>query len=67
MIHLKNITKTYQETTILQDVNLTINKGTTTSIIGASGTGKTTLLNIASLLDVPTTGEVHYFNKQHSK
>ena len=64
MIHLKNITKTYQETTILQDVNLTINKGTTTSIIGASGTGKTTLLNIASLLDVPTTGEVYYFNKQ---
>ena len=67
MLELRNVSKQYGNITILNAVNLTISQGSTTAIIGASGTGKTTLLNIASLLDVPTSGEVYYFGEKISQ
>ena len=67
MLELRNISKQYGNVTILNNVNLLISQGTSTAIIGASGTGKTTLLNIASLLDVPSSGEVYYFGEKISQ
>jgi lipoprotein-releasing system ATP-binding protein len=64
MLELRNISKQYGNVTILDHTNLLISQGTSTAIIGASGTGKTTLLNIASLLDIPTSGEVYYFGEK---
>lgn len=42
----------------LRDINLTVNKGEILGIIGANGTGKSTLLKILSRITPPTTGEV---------
>src|SRR5690625_4962447 len=60
MITLKNITKAYQtrseNTTVLEDISLTIEAHSLTSIIGPSGAGKTTLLQVMGLLDPPTSG-----------
>jgi ABC-type lipoprotein export system ATPase subunit len=67
MLELRNISKQYGNVTILHNTNLLISQGSTTAIIGASGTGKTTLLNIASLLDVPTSGEIYYFGEKNSQ
>jgi len=67
MLELRNISKKYGNVTILDNTNLLISQGSTTAIIGASGTGKTTLLNIASLLDVPTSGEIYYFGEKISQ
>ena len=67
MLELRNINKQYGNVTILNNTNLSLSQGSTTAIIGASGTGKTTLLNIASLLDVPTSGEVYYFGEKISQ
>ena len=67
MLELRNISKKYGNVTILDNTNLSIQQGSTTAIIGASGTGKTTLLNIASLLDIPTSGEVYYFGEKISQ
>lgn len=67
MLELRNISKQYGNVTILNNANLSLLQGSTTAIIGASGTGKTTLLNIASLLDVPTSGEVYYFGEKISQ
>ena len=57
-----NIAKTYQEgslrTEVLRDVSLSVRRGETLAIIGASGTGKSTLLHILGGLDAPTAGEV---------
>jgi ABC-type lipoprotein export system ATPase subunit len=64
MLKLQNISKQYQDVTILENLNFELSSGETVSIVGASGTGKTTLLNIASLLDVPSSGEVFYFGKK---
>lgn len=44
--------------TLLNDINFTIDAGTSVAILGASGSGKTTLLGLLAGLDIPTQGEV---------
>lgn len=58
MITVKNLEKRYGELTVLRDVNTVINKGDVISIIGPSGTGKSTFLRCLNLLDPPTGGTV---------
>ena len=61
LIQLNNITKIYQtdETALkaLDNVSLTIEKQDFLAIVGASGSGKSTMMNIIGLLDRPTEGE----------
>lgn len=54
MLKLKNITKKFQETTVLQNINLEIASGEIVSILGQSGSGKTTLLNLILGLEEPS-------------
>ncbi|WP_019217160.1 ABC transporter ATP-binding protein [Legionella tunisiensis] len=49
---------------ILKDISLEIQAGATISITGASGSGKTSLLNIMAGLDVPTSGQVYYGSQE---
>ncbi len=57
MIQCKHIVKTYKNTgTILKDITFEVPKGAFTALIGRSGCGKTTLLNIIGLLDAPSSG-----------
>ena len=63
MITVNHLSKTYHNPdgsslTVLKDINCTINKGEVISIIGPSGTGKSTLLRAFNLLDPPTGGEI---------
>lgn len=58
IVQLKNISKKIREENILRDINISIDKGEFISIIGPSGSGKSSLLYIIGLLDRPTTGEV---------
>lgn len=56
LLELRDISKHLGSEQILQDINLTISEGTFTCIIGASGSGKSSLLYIMGLLDKPTSG-----------
>ncbi|MBO4593242.1 MAG: ABC transporter ATP-binding protein [Bacteroidaceae bacterium] len=58
MISVNNITKRFGDLEVLKGINLSIQKGEVVSIVGPSGVGKTTLLQIMGLLDAPTSGEV---------
>ena len=51
MIYAQNIFKTFNNKSVLKNVNLEIKKGEIVSIVGPSGAGKTTLLHILSTLD----------------
>ncbi|WP_157142216.1 ABC transporter permease [Campylobacter coli] len=56
MLFLKNICKNIGENSILKNVSLSIEKGEFVAIIGQSGSGKTSLLNIIGTLDEPSSG-----------
>ncbi len=59
MIKLENVSKKYnRETTALQDINFTIEPGEFVSIVGQSGTGKTTLVKLLIAEEKPTSGKV---------
>ena len=61
MIKIKNISKSYinnEELLVLEKINLDISKGDIVSIMGTSGVGKTTLLNIIGCLINPDSGSV---------
>jgi len=70
ILELKNITKFYGhkiKNQVLFDVNLSIEEGSFNSIIGQSGSGKSTMLNILGTLDKPTSGEIIINGKEVSK
>ena len=63
MISIKHLSKTFTnpdgtQITVLKDVNCEIEKGEVISIIGPSGTGKSTLLRAINMLEPPTSGEI---------
>jgi len=62
ILNIRNVSKIYQsagrELTVLNNVNFSIEAGSTVSIIGPSGSGKTTLLGLCAGLDQASTGSV---------
>ena len=61
-LKLKNINLTFGKEKILDELNLSINKGQFIAITGVSGSGKTSLLRIICGLEKPNDGEVHLDN-----
>jgi putative ABC transport system ATP-binding protein len=75
MIQLKNIARFYkrgfQKSWVLRDISIDVQPGEFVTIMGPSGAGKTTMLNIIGMLDQPNSGEymfmdepVHRFNER---
>ena len=58
MIRISNLSKHYGNLVVLKDINAEIKKGEIISIIGPSGTGKSTLLRCLNLLETPTGGSI---------
>lgn len=58
MIEIKNLSKTYDDLTVLKHIDLNIEKGEVIVIIGPSGTGKSTFLRCLNFLETPTTGSI---------
>lgn len=60
IIELSHLEKSFGENVVLRDINLTVNKGEVISIIGSSGSGKSTMLRCINLLETPTGGKILY-------
>lgn len=71
IIEIKDLEKTYvskgESLTVLKDLSFSIEEGTRTAIVGSSGNGKSTLLNIISGIDTATSGFVKVGKYELSK
>ena len=66
VIELVHLQKQFGENTVLRDINLSVSKGEVLSIIGASGSGKSTMLRCINLLETPSSGQILYHGKDIS-
>ena len=60
VIELVHLQKQFGENSVLKDINLSVKGGEVLSIIGASGSGKSTMLRCINLLETPTDGKILY-------
>ena len=60
IIEIKHLSKAFGANVVLKEINFTVNKGDVTCIIGASGSGKSTILRCINLLETPTSGDILY-------
>ena len=60
IIELQHLQKQFGTHDVLRDINLSVEKGEVLSIIGASGSGKSSMLRCINLLETPTGGRVLY-------
>ena len=57
-IRIVDLHKTFGDHDVLKGINLEVNKGEVVSIIGSSGSGKSTILRCINLLEEPTRGDI---------
>ena len=62
-----NLTKTYKNINVLENVNITIRKGQIYGLIGLNGAGKTTLFRLITGLALSTSGSMELFNENEDK
>ena len=69
ILEVKDLKKDFGENGVLRGINFNVNKGEIISVIGASGSGKSTMLRCLNLLETPSSGEVlfHGQNIQEEK
>ena len=63
IFEIRHLKKQFGDHQVLNDVNLSVERGEVVSIIGSSGSGKSTLLRCINLLETPTSGEILYKGK----
>ena len=59
-LEIKDLHKSFDNLQVLDGIDLTVNKGDVISIIGSSGSGKSTFIRCLNLLETPTSGEILY-------
>ena len=62
IIEVKNVTKIFDDVTIIDDINLSIHRGQFVTLLGPSGCGKTTLLRMIAGFTLPDSGEIYIEN-----
>ena len=63
ILRLEHLEKTFGTHQVLRDISFSVNKGDVISIIGSSGSGKSTMLRCVNLLEEPTAGKIIFEGK----
>lgn len=67
VVKVAGLLKTFKDKKVLENVNFEIRQGEMISIVGESGKGKSTLLNIIGLISEKTSGDIYLFGKRNVK
>ncbi|MGR3290033.1 MAG: amino acid ABC transporter ATP-binding protein [Paracoccaceae bacterium] len=59
VLRIENLHKSFGPLEVLKGIDLTVNKGETIVVIGASGSGKSTMLRCVNFMEMPTIGRIH--------
>jgi NitT/TauT family transport system ATP-binding protein len=62
-VKVSSVSKSFGENSVIEGINLTVEKGEFIALIGASGCGKTTLLRMCAGLERPSSGSIEIFGK----
>ena len=60
VLELSHLEKKFGENVVLRDINISVKRGEVISVIGSSGSGKSTMLRCINLLEEPTGGDILY-------
>ena len=60
VIQISHLKKDFGDHAVLRDISLSVNRGEVVSVIGSSGSGKSTMLRCINLLETPTSGDILY-------
>lgn len=60
VIEVSHLKKSFGEHDVLHDISLSVNQGDVISVIGSSGSGKSTMLRCINLLETPTDGKIFF-------
>ena len=63
ILEVKHLSKSFGANVVLRDIDFTVSKGDVTTIIGASGSRKSTLLRCVNLLETPTAGQILFHDR----
>lgn len=63
VIKTNNLTKVFNQSEVVKDVNISIRKGEIYGLLGPNGSGKTTIMKMITTLIKPTCGEIEVFNE----
>ena len=63
VLELKSLEKQFGDHSVLKGIDLTVSRGEVISVIGSSGSGKSTMLRCINLLETPTSGSILYHGK----
>ncbi len=63
LLEIRHLSKAFGKNVVLKDIDFSVQKGDVTSIIAASGSGKSTMLRCINLLEMPTAGDIVYRGK----
>lgn len=66
IIDIKHLGKSFGNHVVLKDIDFSVSEGDVTCIIGASGSGKSTMLRCINLLETPTSGEILYKGRKYT-
>lgn len=67
VLQLENVARRYRDLVVVENIDLTLHAGQTAALLGPSGSGKSSLLHIAGLLEEASAGEVHILGRPTSR
>jgi len=63
VLRVENLSKSFDNLEVLKDISLTVHKGETIVLLGASGSGKSTMLRCVNFMEIPNSGRIYLENR----